>query len=178
MICGDAIVACLSDCVSGERCEIGINTDERHRRRGLAALTVAATVNHCLDNGLGLIGWHCLANNTGSRRTAEKVGFALEREYLSFSSEYPAENAGDMSRDQWLEWADYYAAASQKQAMFRYGEAECQAQAGDAEQVLDVLYGILQDGMEIPRDWLNQHWTFASLRKADSWNKLIEQLAP
>jgi hypothetical protein len=43
MISGEAIVAwCLSDCVGGGRCEIGIKTDEGHRRRGLAALTVAA----------------------------------------------------------------------------------------------------------------------------------------
>ena len=75
IIHGEAIVtSCLPDCVSGERCEIGINTEVGYRRRGLAALTVAATVSYCLDNGVGSIGWRCLANNSDSRRTDKKVG--------------------------------------------------------------------------------------------------------
>jgi RimJ/RimL family protein N-acetyltransferase len=66
---------CLSDCVSGHRCEIGIHTAEAFRRRGLAARTAAAAVEHCLANGLTHIGWHTWSGNIGSAATARAVGF-------------------------------------------------------------------------------------------------------
>jgi RimJ/RimL family protein N-acetyltransferase len=82
LVHGDTIVSeCLADCVVGDRCEIGIWTDERYRRRGLATLTVAATVEGCLARGLTSIGWHCANNNVASRRTAERVGFEKVAEY-------------------------------------------------------------------------------------------------
>ena len=66
---------CMADCVSGDRCEIGIHTIEQHRRRGLAACTVAATIEHCLSRGLTHIGWHCWSNNLASAATARAAGF-------------------------------------------------------------------------------------------------------
>ena len=71
----DIVSWCMSDCVSGHRCEIGIHTDHRHRRRGLATLTTAATIEHCLSRGLTHVGWHCHTYNRPSAATAEKVGF-------------------------------------------------------------------------------------------------------
>ena len=61
--------------VSGDRCEIGIHTDERYRRQGFAALTAAAMVQYCLSDGMTHIGWHCHTHNQASAATAEKVGF-------------------------------------------------------------------------------------------------------
>lgn len=75
---------CLTDCTSGNACEIGIHTDHEYRRRGLATLTVAATVDECLLRGLTKIGWHCHETNLGSRGVAEKVGFVKEREYMNY----------------------------------------------------------------------------------------------
>jgi GNAT superfamily N-acetyltransferase len=73
---GDVVASwCTSDAVSGNRCEIGIHTDRRYRRRGLATITVAATVDHCLSHGLTEIGWHCWSQNLPSAAVAEKVGF-------------------------------------------------------------------------------------------------------
>jgi GNAT superfamily N-acetyltransferase len=73
---GETIASwCLSDCVSGHRCEIGIHTDERYRRRGLATCAVAATVEHCLGSGLTEIGWHCGSANTPSLAVAQAIGF-------------------------------------------------------------------------------------------------------
>jgi RimJ/RimL family protein N-acetyltransferase len=61
-------------------CEIGIHT-AKERRRGLATLTAAATVEYALSNGFSTIGWQCSEDNLGSIGTAEKVGFERERDY-------------------------------------------------------------------------------------------------
>jgi RimJ/RimL family protein N-acetyltransferase len=75
---------CLTDCTSGSACEIGIRTLPEYRRRGLATVTVAATVDECRAQGLTTIGWHCHETNLGSRGVAEKVGFEKVREYMNY----------------------------------------------------------------------------------------------
>ena len=72
----------LTDCVSGNACEIGIHTHKDYRRQGLAALTAAAAVDYALSNGFRYVGWHCDEYNLPSIKTAEKVGFKLERKYI------------------------------------------------------------------------------------------------
>jgi RimJ/RimL family protein N-acetyltransferase len=71
----------LADCVSGNRCEIGIRTQPEYRRQGLATLTVAATVNYALQHGFNQIGWHTSTDNFGSIGVAEKVGFTRSTDY-------------------------------------------------------------------------------------------------
>lgn len=88
---GDAIASwSLSDCVSGTRCEIGIETDPAYRRHGLATIAASAAVAQALERGHGCVGWHCWAGNAGSRRVAERVGFRLlraESSYVAFADE-------------------------------------------------------------------------------------------
>jgi len=82
---GDEIASwSVCDCVSGGRCEIGIHTDERYRRRGLATLTAAAAVDHALSHGFGSVGWHCVRPNVGSSATARKVGFHKVQDYHAY----------------------------------------------------------------------------------------------
>jgi RimJ/RimL family protein N-acetyltransferase len=86
---GEEIVGwCLADVTVGDRCEIGIETAVSHRHRGLAAAVTAATVEHCQQGGFRHIGWHCEASNQGSIKTAEKVGFMLERPYSDYTFVY------------------------------------------------------------------------------------------
>lgn len=73
---GEIVCWCMPDCAVPGRCEIGIHTAPDHRRRGYAAITVAAVVEDCLEKGYREIGWHCWSANTASRQLAEKVGFA------------------------------------------------------------------------------------------------------
>lgn len=80
----------LCDCVSGKRCEIGIQTDPAYRQQGLAAITAAACVRHALTNGFTEVGWHCDAENIGSWKTALKVGFVKERDYQAFLAVAPS----------------------------------------------------------------------------------------
>jgi RimJ/RimL family protein N-acetyltransferase len=74
----------LADCVSGNACEIGIHTHEDYRRQGLASLTATAAVDYSLSSGLKHVGWHCDEYNLPSIKTAEKVGFKLERKYTQY----------------------------------------------------------------------------------------------
>jgi GNAT superfamily N-acetyltransferase len=85
LVHGDVIVSwCMADCVSGRRCEIGIHTDERYRRRGFATRTAGRAVAHCLEAGLTDIGWHCWRDNVASAATAEAVGFKRTLEHCAF----------------------------------------------------------------------------------------------
>ena len=82
---GNEVVSwCVSDCVAGDRISVGIVTRSVHRRRGLATVAVAATVEYCLSHGFSAVGWHCNADNVGSWKTAEKVGFERAREYAYY----------------------------------------------------------------------------------------------
>lgn len=76
----------LCDCIGERTCEIGIHTHPEYRRRGFAALTSAAAVEHALTQGMNLVGWHCNTDNIGSQATALKVGFTHERDYVSFAA--------------------------------------------------------------------------------------------
>jgi RimJ/RimL family protein N-acetyltransferase len=87
--CGDELVSwCLADVTMGDACEIGIETAVPHRHRGLAAAVTAATVEFCQQAGFRHIGWHCETSNQGSIKTAEKVGFVLERPYHDYTFIY------------------------------------------------------------------------------------------
>lgn len=84
-LAGDEVVSwSLADCVSGDECEIGIRTAPAHRTRGLASVTSAAAVELALARGFSMVGWHCSADNLGSIRTAERVGFERERDYTGY----------------------------------------------------------------------------------------------
>ena len=71
---------CIADCISGNHCEVGIHTLPEYRRRGLATIAVAATVEYCFSHGFTTVGWHCNDDNIGSWKTAKKVGFVKERD--------------------------------------------------------------------------------------------------
>jgi RimJ/RimL family protein N-acetyltransferase len=171
---GEIIVTrCLSDCVVGHRCEMGIGTDPRYRRQGLAALTVAATVEHCLTRGLNEIGWHCLDNNVGSYRVAEWVGFERERDYAVWSAGLPAENAGDLSPEQWRQWAHYYERAPEQHAL---DAACCWALSGNAATALALLHRQLDQDWRPDLGRLRQSWIFAGLHGEPAWQAFIRRV--
>jgi RimJ/RimL family protein N-acetyltransferase len=82
---GSEIVCwCMSDCVSGDSCEVGIRTDKDYRRQGFATITVSAAVEYCLGVGINQIGWHCWSSNLASAAAAIKVGFEEVMEHRAF----------------------------------------------------------------------------------------------
>lgn len=72
------------DFIVGKLGEIRLVTAGRYRRRGLAFLTSAMTINYGLAHGLDQIEWDVATSNLGSIRTAKKLGLTLlhaTREY-------------------------------------------------------------------------------------------------
>ncbi len=65
----------LSEYNLGNRCEVGIETVEGHRRQGIATITGSALVEEAVRRGVTRIGWHCWASNAGSIATALRLGF-------------------------------------------------------------------------------------------------------
>lgn len=174
----NAIVSrCSSDCVSDDRCELGVWTAPIHRGRGLATLVVAGTVDHCLSQGLTRIGWHCMDTNIGSIRVAEKVGFRRTRDYHSFGTELPAANASDLDRETWRRLAEEYWASSDVDNMFRYRAAECWALAGEPIRSMDMLSHLVDIGwLTSDLAYLLQSWPFEGLRGEKRWSDLINSL--
>lgn len=78
----DVVSWCTSDYVVGDSCEIGVKTDENFRKKGLCTYLVKQILNYCKKNKLYKVGWHCRADNIGSYKTAEKVGF-IRKEYIN-----------------------------------------------------------------------------------------------
>ncbi len=88
---GDEVVAhAVVDCIVGGVGEIGLETAGAYQRRGLATVTSAAAVEFGLSHGLSVISWDCLTTNTGSVRTAEKLGFEPEREHQMYAINFDA----------------------------------------------------------------------------------------
>ena len=66
--------------VSSEECDIGIETAESFRHRGLAYAAASALISEILPEKRPL--WSCQQSNRGSARIAEKLGFVKTYEYI------------------------------------------------------------------------------------------------
>lgn len=180
LLYGATIVShCLADCVSGNRCELGIYTRDDYRRRGLGALTASATVQYCLENRLTCIGWHCLANNRGSQALAEKVGFELADVYVQYANSAVAENPDDLTPAEWQAQAEFFERASemlsQHARWMAWRAAKARAVVGEHAQALALLHRLAESGAMPSRwvGWLQDGWEFASLRREPGWPALL-----
>ena len=85
LVSADAIITwCLSEYNLGDRCEIGIATDEGYRRQGLATLTAIGMIRQSAAQKMRRVGWHCWLLNEGSNATARKLGFKHINEHGAF----------------------------------------------------------------------------------------------
>ena len=78
---------CLSEFNHGHRCEVGIETIEGYRNRGIATLTASAFLEHCNRKDLTL-GWHCWEDNLPSIALAERLGLKMERSYPVYAGRF------------------------------------------------------------------------------------------
>ena len=98
---GNTIVSrCISDCVYGDYCEVGVGTDPAYRRKGYASIVVSAAIRYCIEHKITRIGWHASDTNPASQKTAERAGFRLVYDYPGYYGCYK-------ERDHYLEYGFY-----------------------------------------------------------------------
>ena len=66
--------------VSSDEADIGVETAEAHRHRGLAYAASALLIKRLLPSGRPT--WSCQQSNKGSARTAQKLGFVKYAECI------------------------------------------------------------------------------------------------
>jgi RimJ/RimL family protein N-acetyltransferase len=97
-----------TDCVCGDRCEIGIETNPHHRLKGLGAHVASRTANEAFRRGFKRVGWMSWANNAGSIAVSKKAGFSEVCQYDVYINHWPAENVGDLTSEEFRAFAlDY-----------------------------------------------------------------------
>jgi RimJ/RimL family protein N-acetyltransferase len=198
---GDTIACwCIADYVAGKAYEIGIHTDEDHRRHGLATLTVAAAVEHCLAWGATEIGWHCWSSNVASAATARKVGFVQTIEHPVYHAWYNRfDNLLVQGRFN-LEYGRYGAAAQAYEAAFAlrdsgdedalashiYADGELErwchydtacawALIGDSQAAFRNLNKAVERGVDVAQ--LEQDERLKSLHETEEWRSLLSDLS-
>ena len=75
----------FSAAVSSGQIDIGIETKESHRRKGLAVIAAKKMTEYVLSIGKEPV-WDCDTANVGSRATAERVGFEVVSRYACYKS--------------------------------------------------------------------------------------------
>jgi hypothetical protein len=154
-------------------------THRDYRRRGLGTLAVAATVEYCLERHLPNIGWHCWANNRGSQRLAENVGFGLAGTYAQYANGGVAENPDDLTPAEWRAHGEFFERGfeilSQHAQWMAWRAAQARALAGEHAQAFALLQHLAESGMMPPEweGWLQEGWAFAGLRREPGWPALL-----
>lgn len=82
---GQIVASSVIDCIVDGGGDIGLYTDSACRRRGLAYVTAAAVIEYALAHGVEVVHWDCEAFNSGSIRTAEKLGLQLSHKHTMYN---------------------------------------------------------------------------------------------
>ncbi len=186
IIHGKKIVSwCITDYVSGNRCELSLETDKEYRKQGFATLTAAATVDSCLAKKLTEISWRSNEYNLGSRKIAEKIGFEKIREQPVFFGCYdPYENLMKRIYRSSLYFKDFKESALCYEEAFKLGEptnihyydtASAWALAGDIDAALRNLHKAIETGW-VELDYMLEDEDLTSLHGTKEWKKVIADL--
>jgi len=172
---GQVVAWCTPDCVAGDRIDVGIFTHPAHRRRGLAAATVAATAEHCLGHGFSAVGWHCNADNVASWKTAERVGFERNREYAYYYYIYdPIDHLAELGwyyyrRGEYARTLHYYeqvfAQRDDNPDYYYHLVASAWAHVGNRDRAFEYLLVAIDHGWE-HLEWTRQQPEFSILDDA------------
>lgn len=174
---GDKVVAhCHEDMVVGARVEVGIWTDPRYRRQGLARLAVAAVIEMARSRGLRRMGWHCLASNKGSQAVAMKSGFAVAAEYEAYGACLTAENSGDLDVAQWIGEAEHFGRAAAELPILGIYAAEAWASAGRSDEALVALERLAEGEWTGKTEWLEQGPLLEPVRSDPRFARVVERL--
>jgi len=183
---GQEVVSwCTCDCVAGDRIDVGIITHPAHRRRGLAAAAVAATVEYCLSHGFSAIGWHCNADNVGSWKVAEKVGFERNCEYVYYYYIYdPVDHLAELGwhhyrREEFAKTVQYYeqvfALREENPDYYYHLTALAWAELGNKEKAFEFLNTAVDRGWG-HIEWTKQQEAFGILHGTSDWEAVLARM--
>lgn len=105
---GRVVAHSIADYIVGGACEIGVRVDSDHRRRGIGTAVAAATARKAFARGLGAIGWHSWASNSGSIAISRRLGFGEEVFYTVLINHWAAGNITDLSQDECRSFGEEY----------------------------------------------------------------------
>lgn len=183
---GEMVAWCTPDCVAGEQIDVGIMTHPAHRRRGLASIAAAATVEQCLNQGFSAVGWHCNAENVGSWKTAEKVGFERNLEYFYYYYMYdPIDHLAELGwytyrHGEYDKTVDYYdqvfALRDENPDYYYHLTASAWALLGNGEKALFYLMAAVDHGWT-QMEYTIQQEEFSILHDLPEWDALLTRMA-
>ena len=178
----EIVAWCTPDCVAGDQIDVGIMTHPAHRRRGLASVAVAATVEDCLNQGFSAVGWHCNADNVGSWKTAEKVGFERSREYAYYYYMYdPIDHLAELGwyyyrRGEYGKTVQYYdqvfGLRDENPGYYYHLTASAWALLQNQKKALLYLRAAVDHGWTNV-DWTRQQEEFSILHGTPEWDALL-----
>ncbi len=181
---GDEIVSwCLSEYDSSGRCEVGIETAEPHRRRGLGTAAASALMERALTQGRRRIGWHCWASNAASSATAHAAGLEKVEEYPVCFAWFDEVDNLAVNGNIRLRDGDPGAAIEWYRRAFFHGEAKGWAhwnaaaaytRLGEAEKAIGALREALARGCG-GREELEGDADFAPLHGTPGWQALLAE---
>lgn len=170
---GAVVSHCLADCVFGSRAELGVGSDEGFRRLGLARAAAAAAVAECLRRGIVDVAWHCHASNAGSIRIAAAIGMLPQGAHTAYSSNLPAENAGDLSAAQCRDWGQHLETAAASVIWHGFHAAGAWTLAGEPDRALRCLDRLARARWQGQPEWLEGHWAFAAIRDTPAFKAIV-----
>jgi GNAT superfamily N-acetyltransferase len=181
------VTICQPDCFTADQIDIGIYTLPEYRRKGLAAVATAATVEAAFKRGFRKVGWHCNTENLGSWKTAEKVGFKRHKKYAYYfyifdEIDHLAELGWFYFRQgQYQKTVDYYervfAARDDQPDYYYHLAAVAWAALGQAEMAIQYLNAAVNHGWRA-REWTEQEEKFMLLHDTPQWNAVLERMNP
>ncbi len=175
---------CLSEYNTGARCEVGVETHEQYRRRGLGTVTASALVQEALRRGMTEVGWHCWASNVPSSALARATGFEKVVEYPVFFGWFdPFENLMSHAWMAMERWKRYEEAPGWVEKAFQLQEpgpralyfyACALALAGRPGEALSRLREAVDKGFD-DRERLATDPRLESLHDRPEWKELVGQ---
>ncbi|MBX8811165.1 GNAT family N-acetyltransferase [Ochrobactrum sp. MR34] len=172
---GAMVSHCLTDSVSGTRCEIGVDTDPAFRRMGLGRAVSSATLAECIRRGIHGIEWHSHASNKGSLAIGKAVGLTELDHHMAYSCSLPAENIGDLTDETCLNLALHFEKASQEINWCHFHAAGARALSGDRENALKNIRLLIESDWEGEAEWLERFWALQSLSGDPDFHALLRR---
>jgi RimJ/RimL family protein N-acetyltransferase len=182
----DSVVSWATvDFVACGRGDLGYYTEGNYRRRGLGTIVTAAAIEHGLSKGLTEIHWTCAADNTGSIRTAERLGLEYAHDYESYllifdEGQYLSQlSYYHLSSRHYQQAADtldsYFAAVSDPAVIAYHDAARTWAALGNRNKALSFLANAVKEGWSNPESTAASR-EFAPLHDSPVWTRLLEQM--